>query len=88
MTSRAAARHNEATTCLSVRVTPERADLLRRYAALHRVTVQAVLDRCVGAAIDTLRDVAAPHLVTAEEAAGGASATHRLRLAAEGVTRE
>ena len=59
MTSRAAARHNEATTCLSVRVTPERADLLRRYAALHRVTVQAVLDRCVGAAIDTLREVAA-----------------------------
>jgi hypothetical protein len=81
-------RFNAATVCLSVRVSPERAELLRAYAVAHRVTVQAVLGRCVDAAIDVLREVAAPHLVTSEEAAGGASATHRLRVAAEGVCGE
>lgn len=55
--------HNEATVCLSVRVTPAEAELARAWAATHRVTMQQVLHRCVTAATNTMREVAAPHLV-------------------------
>jgi len=56
-------QHNASTVCLSVRVTHEEAELARAWAATHRVTMQQVLHRCVTAATNTMREVAAPHLV-------------------------
>ena len=52
-------RYNEATVCLSVRVSPEEAEAFRAWCALHRVTAQQVLRRCVMASTETMADVGA-----------------------------
>ena len=73
--------HNAATVCLSVRVAPDVAERLRALAALHRVTVQAILTQCVVSSVGVLEEVArraaTPEcalVLTTEEAARAADA--------------
>lgn len=84
-------RHNSATVCLSVRVTPQEAEQLRELTRLHRITVQAVLRQCVRSSVDALlgeAERAAAVYVSTEDAARGGAPTHRLRVLAERETRE